>query len=257
MYGQRPPAYGQQPPMYGQRPPNFAAQQPYGVPQGQPGPSPYGQAAPSWNQAGGVPPQPPKKKSRAALIVGVGAIVIVLMIVAGMAIYANQNNKVVTGGAPATAPASSTGKATAGTQAGPTAKITAALTVTCSGSTIDSSMFTAKVPSGWSCMPVSSGVTISDKKFDTLVVMDLLSTADAVAACNELTSTATVTALADTQWGGKTAKTVEADNSGSKVHMRCVSVNDAVYYLMGIPVSGTYNDIVAGADALTSAWTWK
>ena len=256
-YGQQPPAYGQQVPGYGQQPQNFAGQQPFGTPQGQPGPSPYGQAAPGWSQAGAVPPQPPKKKSRAGLIVGVGAIVIVLMAVAGVAIYMNRNNKVVAGGTPVTAQASSTAKTTAGTATGATAKSTADVTVTCTGSTIDSSVFTAKVPAGWSCMAVSSGLMISDAKFDTLLVMDLPSASDAVTTCNGLAGSATVTALADTQWGGKTAKTVTAESAGSKVHLRCVSVSDVVYYLMAIPATGTYDDVVAGVDALTSAWTWK
>jgi hypothetical protein len=87
--------------------------------------------------------------------------------------------------------------------------------------------------------------------------MDLSSTSDATAACNALASGGTVAALPDTQWGGKTAKTVDMDSGGSKVHVRCVSVNDSVYYLMSIPISGTYAEVVAGVDALTSGWTWK
>ena len=252
-YGQQPPGYGQQPPGYGQQRPNFAAQQPYGAPQG----PAYGQAGPAWNQAGGVPPQLPKKKSRVGLVVGVGAIVIVLMAVAVVAINMNKNNKVVTAGTRATAQASSTTKTTAATEITATAKSTAELTATCSGSTIDSSVFTAKVPTGWSCMSVTSGLMISDQKFDTIVMMDISATNGAAAACNALTGTATVTALADTQWGGKAATTIAADIAGSKVHMRCVSVNDTVYYLMAIPVTGTYDDVVAGVNALTSAWTWK
>jgi hypothetical protein len=41
------------------------------------------------------------------------------------------------------------------------------------------------------------------------------------------------------------------------MHVRCVSVNNSVYYLMAIPIGGTYAEVVAGVDALTSGWTWK
>ena len=265
-YGQQPPynpppGAGQQPPYqppqpgYGQPPPPYG-QQPYGAPQGQPGQNPYGQANAAWSPPGGVPPQPPKKKSHVGVIVAVVAIVVVLIVAGGAALLWNQAQsavKTVTG--ISTAPMSSTTKATTATKAsvGPAGT----LDVTCSGTTIDSSAFTAKVPSGWSCASQTISLILSDKKFDTLMVMDIAGTSDAAAACASLASAGPVTALPDTQWGGKTAKTVSMDSGGSKVHVRCVSVNDSVYYLMGIPTSGMYDEVVAGADALTGAWTWK
>jgi hypothetical protein len=57
--------------------------------------------------------------------------------------------------------------------------------------------------------------------------------------------------------GGQTAKTADLESSGTKMHVRCVSVNNSVYYLMGIPITGSYADVVTGGDALTSGWTWK
>jgi hypothetical protein len=256
-YRQEPPGYVQQPPPYGQKP--------YGAPQGQPGPNPYGQANAAWSPPGGAPPQPPKKKSHAGIIVAVVAIVLVLMVAGGAAMWLSQAQsaiKTVTG--VSKAPTSSTTKATtateattAGTADTTTAGAGGALDASCSGSTIDGSGFSAKIPTGWSCTSLSGGLVLSDKKFDTLMVMDISGTSDAAAACASLASAGTVTALPDTQWGGKTAKTVTTDNGGSKVHVRCVSVNDSVYYLMGIPISGTYDEVVAGADALTGAWTWK
>ena len=270
-YGQQPPynpppGAGQQPPYqppqlgYGQQQPPFSPQ-PYGAPQGQPGQNPYGQANAAWSPPGGVPPQPPKKKSHVGVIVAVVAIVLVLIVAGGVAILVSQAQsafKTVTG--VSKAPTSSTTNATTATKA-TTAKTSVGpagtLDVTCSGTTIDSSAFTAKVPSGWSCASQTISLILSDKKFDTLMVMDIAGTSDAAAACASLASAGPVTALPDTQWGGKTAKTVSMDSGGSKVHVRCVSVNDSVYYLMGIPTSGMYDEVVAGADALTGAWTWK
>jgi hypothetical protein len=246
-YVQQPQGYGQQPPPYGQQPPPYG-QQPYGAPQGQPAPNPYGQANAAWSPPGGAPPQPPKKKSHAGIIVAVVAIVLVLIVAGGAAIWLSQAQsaiKTVTG--VSKAPTSSTTTTGAG----------GALDASCSGSTIDGSGFSAQIPTGWSCTSVSGGLILSDKKFDTLMVMDISGTSDAAATCSALASSGTVTALPDTQWGGKTAKTVSTDSGGSKVHVRCVSVNDSVYYLMGIPISGTYDEVVAGADALTGAWTWK
>jgi len=279
-YGQQPPyqqppqpGYGQQPPQqggyrpqapYGQEPPGYG-QQPYGAPQGQPGANPYGQANAAWSPTGGAPPQPPKKKSHAGLIVAVVAIVLVLIVAGGAAMWLSQAQsaiKTVTG--VSKAPTSSTTKATTATEATTastadttTAGAGGALDASCSGSTIDGSGFNAKIPTGWSCTSLSGGLMLSDKKYDTLMVMDISGTSDAAAACTSLANAGPVTTLPDTQWGGKTAKTVSMDSGGSKVHVRCVSVNDSVYYLMGIPISGTYDEVVAGADALTGAWTWK
>jgi hypothetical protein len=246
-YGQEPPGYVQQPQGYGQQPPPYG-QQPYGAPQGQPGQNPYGQANSAWSPPGGAPPQPPKKKSHVGVIVAVVAIVVVLIVAGGAALLVSQAQsaiKTVTG--VSKAPTSSTTTAGSG----------GALEASCSGSTIDGSGFSAQIPTGWSCTSMSGGLILSDKKYDTLMVMDISGTSDAAAACASLSTAGTVTALPDTKWGGKTAKTVSTDSGGSKVHMRCVSVNDSVYYLMGIPISGTYDEVVAGADALTGAWTWK
>ena len=279
-YGQQPPyqqppqpGYGQQPPQqggyrpqapYGQEPPGYG-QQPYGAPQGQPGANPYGQANAAWSPTGGAPPQPPKKKSHAGIIVAVVAIVLVLIVAGGAAMWLSQAQSAFkTVVAVSTAPYPNATKATTATEAttASTADTTTAgpggaLDASCSGSTIDGSGFSAKIPTGWSCTSLSGGLMLSDKKYDTLMVMDISGTSDAAATCSALASSGTVTALADTQWGGKTAKTVSTDSGGSKVHVRCVSVNDSVYYLMGIPISGTYDEVVAGADALTGAWTWK
>ena len=89
------------------------------------------------------------------------------------------------------------------------------------------------------------------------MVMNLSYASDAATVCNSLASAGTMTALPDTQWGGQTAKTADLESSGTKMHVRCVSVNNSVYYLMAIPITGTYAEIVAGVDALTSGWTWK
>jgi hypothetical protein len=197
------------------------------------------------------------------VIVAVVAIVLVLIVAGGVAILVSQAQSAFkTGVAVSTGPDPSITKATTAATEATTAKTSVGpagtLDVTCSGTTIDSSAFTAKVPSGWSCASQTSGLMLSDKKFDALMVMDIAGTSDAAAACASLASAGPVTALPDTQWGGKTAKTVSMDSGGgSKVHVRCVSVNDSVYYLMGIPISGTYDEVVAGADALTSGWTWK
>jgi hypothetical protein len=259
--GPRPAPSGQEPFGFAQQPSNFAAQQPYRAP-GQAGPSPYGPGAPGWTSPGGVPPQLPKKKSRAGLVVGVVAIVLVLIVAGGVAMFMNQaKNAVVTAASNITkAPTATT--TTAGTKAttGTTTKTTTAVggtDVSCSGSTIDSGVYSATVPSGWQCTSQSGGLMISDKKYDTLLVMDIEQTTDAAAVCGSLATSGSMTPLADTQWGGKAAKTAEMDSAGTKVHVRCVNVNDSVFYLMAVPITGTYDEVVAGVNALTSGWTWK
>jgi hypothetical protein len=248
---QPPQGYGQQPPPYGQPP--------YGAPQGHPGQNPYGQANAAWSPPGGVPPQPPKKKSHVGVIVAVVAIVLVLIVAGGVAMLVSQAQSAIkTVTEVSMAPMSSTPKTTTASTADATSTgAGGAVDASCSGSTIDGGGFSAKIPTGWSCTSLSGGLILSDKKFDTLMVMDIPGTSDAAAACASLATAGTVTALPDTQWGGKTAKTVTTESGGSKVHVRCASVNDSVYYLMGIPISGTYDEVVAGADALTGAWTWK
>ena len=98
-YGQEPPGYVQQPQGYGPQAP-YGQQKPYGGPQGQPGPNPYGQANTAWSPPGAMPPQPPKKNSHAGLIVAVVAIVLVLIVAGGVAMLVGQAHsaiKTVTG----------------------------------------------------------------------------------------------------------------------------------------------------------------
>jgi hypothetical protein len=181
------------------------------------------------------------------------AIVLVLLAAAGVAVVLNQaKNAVVTATSSIIpkAPTSSTTKATTGTTTG-------AAAVSCSGTTIDSSAFSAKVPAGWSCGSQTSGLLLQDKKYDTLVVMSVAQTTDAASVCTSLATSSQMTQLPDTQWGGKAAKTSVMDSSGTKIHVRCVNVNDSVYYLMAMPITGTYDEVVAGVDALTGGWTWK
>lgn len=208
-----------------------------------------------------MPPQTPKKKGGAGRIIAVLVIVVVVIIAGAVALYVNQNNKVVTGGTPVTAPASPTKPATA-TKATTTAGSTSTgavgtFTVSCSGSSIEADAFSAKVPSGWSCSKVTNGLMLSDKKFDTLMVEVISDGGDVTKACESISAAGTMTALPDTQWGGKTATTVSMANGNTKVHFRCATSNGIVYYLMAIPITGTYDEVVAGVDALTSAWTWK
>ena len=150
--------------------PQGYGQQPYCAPQGQPGPNPYGQANAAWSPPGGAPPQPPKKKSHAGIIVAVVAIVLVLMVAGGAAMWLSQAQSTTkTAVTTSTAPTSSTTKATTTATKATTAASQATgpagtLDVTCSGTTIDSSAFTAKVTSGWSCASQTSSLVLSDKK---------------------------------------------------------------------------------------------
>jgi hypothetical protein len=195
--------------------------------------------------------------------VGVVAIVLVLIVAGGVALLLNQaKNAVVTAASNVTKLPSMTTSTAATQDTTPTttaAKTTAAggTDVSCSGSTIDSAAYSAKLPSGWKCSSQSGGLTISDQKYDTMLVVQLDQTTDAAQVCSSLANTGTMTALPDTQWGGQTAKTAEVDSSGTKVHVRCVGVNDSVFYLMAVPITGTYDEVVAGVNALTSGWTWK
>ncbi len=185
------------------------------------------------------------------------------MVAGGVAILMNQAKSATTAAASSTVTAAPTSNATKATTATSAATETTTSTaggevnVSCSGGTIDSSAFSAQVPSGWSCASTTGSLVVSDTKYDTLMVMNLPYTSDAAAVCTSLANTGTFTTLPDTQWGGRPAKTVAMESSGTEIHLRCVSVNDSVYYLMGMPITGTYDEVVAGADALTSGWTWK
>jgi hypothetical protein len=93
-YGQQPvygqpssgaPSYGQQPPAYGQQPPTYGQDPAYGS---------YGPGEYPPPGGGYPPPQPPKKKSKALPIVLVSiAVVLVLCIGGGVAIFLAAKNK--------------------------------------------------------------------------------------------------------------------------------------------------------------------
>jgi hypothetical protein len=95
-----------------------------------------------------------------------------------------------------------------------------------------------------------------DAKHDTVIEQDEYK-ADAAGVCNARANDGTNTKLPNTQWGGRTATTTYLDTGSVKVHQRCLAIDDRVFTIEAIPVSGTYDDIVAGVDALTSGWTWK
>lgn len=250
-------------------------QQPYGAPQGQPQnpygstPTPprasaYGQAPGAWSPTAGLPPAPPKK-SKTGLMVAVIALAVVLVGGAGLWLALRPKTTIATGTITSVNPTTSATKAstsgatkatTAATKATTTSK-TSSGDATCSGSTIVSDAYSATVPKGWECSGQSGTLMITDAKFDTLMVMTIPSSTDAAKVCSSLSSAGTLTELPDTQWGGKTAKTADIASGSTKMHVRCVSAGGSVYYLMAIPITGKYADIVAGTDALTSGWTWK
>jgi hypothetical protein len=95
-----------------------------------------------------------------------------------------------------------------------------------------------------------------DAKHDTVIEQDEYK-ADAASVCNARANDGTNTKLPDTQWGGKAASTTYLDTGSVKVHQRCLAIGDRVFSIEAIPVNGTYDDVVAGVDGLTSSWTWK
>lgn len=253
--------------------PQFASPQPpYGAPQGAPQnpygtPPAYGAGPGAWSPAGGLPPAPPKK-SKTGLVIGVVALVVVLVGGVGLWLALRPKTTTATGTTPTAAASTSASKAasSAATKASTAASTKATTTattkpgtgvVTCSGGTIDSTDYTAKVPTGWECGTQTSSLSLTDAKFDTLIVLQLPGQTDAAKVCNAMATAGTVTALPDTQWGGKTAKTEDIVSGNTKMHVRCVAAAGSVYYLMALPISGTYADIVAGVDGLTGGWAWK
>lgn len=267
-FGAQQPTYGSPSggtgqPGYASQPQFTPPQQPYGAPQGQP-PNPHGQAPGAWSPAAGLPPAPPKK-SKTGLIVGVIALVVVLVGGAGLWLALRPKTTTATGTTPSAATTAATKATTtaatkattAATKATTTSKATTG-DATCSGSKIESDAYTATVPKGWECSSQSSGtLMITDAKFDTVMVMVLPSQTDAAKVCTSLSSAGTMTELPDTQWGGKTAKTEDLATGSTKMHVRCVASSGAVFYLMALPITGTYAEIVAGVDGLTSGWNWK
>jgi hypothetical protein len=127
----------------------------------------------------------------------------------------------------------------------------------CSGGAIDASGYSAKVPTGWECSTQTTSLTLTDAKFDTVIVFQLAGTTDAAKVCSSMASAGDVTVLPDTQWGGKAAKTEDIASGNTKMHVRCVATATSVYYLMALPITGTYAEILSGVDALTSGWAWK
>jgi hypothetical protein len=103
----------------------------------------------------------------------------------------------------------------------------------------------------------SSSLTVTDAKFDTVIVLEIAGVTDAAQVCSAMSSAGDVKALPDTQWGGKTAKTEDIVSGNTKTHVRCVAAANSVYYLMALPIGGTYAEILTGVDALTSSWAWK
>jgi hypothetical protein len=186
------------------------------------------------------------------------AIAVVLVGGAGLWLALRPKTTIATGTITSANPTTSATKAStsAATKATTTSK-TSSGDATCSGSTIVSDAYSATVPKGWECSGQSGTLMITDAKFDTLMVMTIPSSTDAAKVCSGLSSGGTLTELPDTKWGGKTAKTADVASGSTKMHVRCVSAGGSVYYLMAIPITGKYADIVAGSDALTSGWTWK
>jgi cytoskeletal protein RodZ len=198
--------------------------------------------------------------------VAVVALVVVLVAGVGLWLVLQPKTTTATGATSSAAATASANKpstsaatkatTTAANKATTTSKAGAG-TVSCSGGTIDATDYSAKVPTGWECGTPTSSLTLTDVNFDTVIVIQIPGQTDAATVCSSMATAGTVTALPDTQWGGKTAKTEDIASGNTKMHVRCVDAGASVYYLMGLPISGTYADVVAGVDGLTSGWTWK
>lgn len=205
-------------------------------------------------------------------VMAVVAVVLVAVIGVGVVVWSMTSTprstaaSVWTAVPTATATARTVPSVTISTASAPTTKPTATSTSTTpacnSGETIVTAVWTATVPSGWTCITGSASSATQLGLVDArreIIVLGVVTSKDAATACgadlaNQMTS---VVAQPDTVWGGKVAKTATVSAMGLEEEDRCVESNGLVYRLMGDLPEGTQASVIAALDALTSSWVWK
>jgi hypothetical protein len=130
------------------------------------------------------------------------------------------------------------------------------------GQTMVTAAWKANVPSGWTCVNGDGSGGVQFALFDgdnDLIALEIVAGTDVATACGPglVGQGATTTALPDTKWGGKTAKTVKVAVMGVESQARCVNSNGTVYVLIGDQTQGTYASVITAMDALTASWVWK
>jgi len=130
------------------------------------------------------------------------------------------------------------------------------------GQTMATAAWKANVPSGWTCVngDGSGGIQFGLLDGDNdLIALGIVAGTDVATACGPglVGQGATITALPDTTWGGKTAKTVKIAVMGVESQARCVNSNGTVYVLIGDQTQGTHASVITAIDALTASWVWK
>lgn len=181
---------------------------------------------------------------------------------------------VASGNRAATPTASSTASASARTSTSATkatatqattyrTTMTAGLPACGGGGTVSTTAYTAKVPQGWTCL--EGGRSASDPVLTLYNVdMDMIditvtASKDAVAACGAdiVSQVSTLEPQPDTMWGGKPAKTAKIAVTNLTGQVRCVESKGVVYMMVGAPMGGTLENVVAGMSAVSTGWVWK
>jgi hypothetical protein len=142
---------------------------------------------------------------------------------------------------------------------------TSSSTLTCSGGQIVSNAFSVKIPAGWMCWDEGTSddgkIVLRSTGGLDIIQITVTKLTDPVAACRAYlaqTVTTTVTPQPDTMWGGRTATTANVVLMGDlTAQVRCAESRGVVYMLAGLPEGGMLDTVVAGMDAMCSAWVWK
>jgi hypothetical protein len=140
---------------------------------------------------------------------------------------------------------------------------TSSSTLTCSGGQIVSNAFSVKIPAGWMCWDERTStdgkVVLNSTGGLDVIQITVTQLTDPVAACRAYLAQqgTTLVLLPDTRWGGKTATTANVVMGALTAQVRCAESKGVVYMMAGAPEGGTLDTVVAGMNAMGTAWVWK
>jgi hypothetical protein len=151
-----------------------------------------------------------------------------------------------------------------GTTAARTSPTSNASMLTCSGGEVVSDAFSVKIPAGWMCWDERTTddgkVVLNSTGGLDVIQITVTELSDPVEACRLYlgTQVTTVTPQPDTDWGGRPATTANVVVMAPiTAQVRCAEWRGVVYLLAGLPEEGSLDTVVAGMDAMSSAWVWK
>ncbi len=248
---------------------------------GQPGGPPVG--GPQWGgpQAGGpqwggpaggaLPPAPPRQGPNVGLIIGVGAVVLLLVAVG---VYA-ATRALTPVAVPTPTLAESTATSTRSTSTRTTATRTTATrttsaatrtsatsrpTATVNGDTITSPEFTATVPTGWSAQSLfaSNLLVLGDAQGSRLQYLVATGTTCEKGAeeVREGTQATGVERLPDSTWGGLPATNLRTTGATVPIRLTCTQRGNGLAVLLA-QARADEARVFQDADTLIASWQWR